>query len=66
MTYAKDPLVPDWSCFLTRAGVALKQAEDAGLARDYEAMINALGEMQNQINSCAYWVVKRDVLEAVK
>lgn len=59
-----DPLIPDWSAYLTRAEAHLKRAEQAALSRQWEQMIDALGDVQTQINQVAAWCIKREVLEA--
>jgi hypothetical protein len=59
-----NPLVPDWSSFLTRAEAHLKKAENAALARDWEGMIDSLGDVQQAINGAVAWTIKRDVMEA--
>lgn len=59
-----NPLVPDWSAYMTRAEAHLKIAEQAFLLHDYEKGINALGEVQQNINHLAYWCVKREIVEA--
>jgi hypothetical protein len=64
MTFHPDPLIPDWSAFLTRAEAHLKQAEHAFLARDWQSGTDALGEVQQNINQVAYWLVKREIVEA--
>jgi hypothetical protein len=64
MTPKPDPLIPDWSAFLTRAEAHLKQAEHAFLAREWQSGIDALGEVQQNINQVAYWLVKREIVEA--
>ena len=58
-----DPLIPDWSCFLTRAEAHLKKAENAALARNWDEMIEELGDVQQAINSVVAWSIKREVLQ---
>jgi hypothetical protein len=57
-------LIPDWSTYLTRAEAHLKVAEDAALLRDWNKMIDALGEVQQNINGVVGWCLKREIVEA--
>lgn len=59
-----NPLIPDWSTYLTRAEAHLKQAEDAALLHDWDRMINALGDVQQQINGVVGWCLKREIVAA--
>lgn len=58
-----DPLIPDWSCWLTRAGTALKGAENAALERDWDAYVDSLCELRKYVDQAFYWQVKREVVE---
>lgn len=61
-----DPLVPDWTTFMTRCQAHLKKAEDAFLLRDWQAGIDAMGEAQTNINRCVEWMLKREIMEGIK
>jgi hypothetical protein len=63
-TPVTNPLIPDWTTFMTRAGAHLKIAEDAFLLHDWQAGVDALGEAQQNINHLAHWLVKREIVES--
>ena len=58
-----DPLIPDWTAHMTRAEAHLKKAENAFLLKDWQKGVDALGEVQHNINQLAAWLVKREVLQ---